>query len=158
MGLNKYGKGDWRSISRYYVITKTPTQVASHAQKYFRRQTSSTPPDRRRPSIHDIQSVNPTTLINEPPVIPFSSSASSSSSSSCGLPINNNPIMLHDHHHHHNSFRINDEQNPNVFNMINSAATFPSSSADHQHHLFTTGQASAASYFLSGNAQYWGWV
>ncbi|PIN09892.1 Zuotin [Handroanthus impetiginosus] len=61
MGLNKYGKGDWRSISRYYVITKTPTQVASHAQKYFRRQTSSTPIDRRRPSIHDIQTVNPTT-------------------------------------------------------------------------------------------------
>src|SRR5262245_28219766 len=60
MGLNKYGKGDWRSISRYYVITKTPTQVASHAQKYFRRQTSSTPVDRRRPSIHDIQTVNPT--------------------------------------------------------------------------------------------------
>ncbi|KAL6521435.1 hypothetical protein OROGR_018004 [Orobanche gracilis] len=59
MGLNKYGKGDWRSISRYYVITKTSTQVASHAQKYFRRQTCSTPIDRRRPSIHDIQTVNP---------------------------------------------------------------------------------------------------
>ncbi|KAL3651858.1 hypothetical protein CASFOL_004860 [Castilleja foliolosa] len=65
MGLNKYGKGDWRSISRYYVITKTPTQVASHAQKYFRRQTSSTPVDRRRPSIHDIQTVNPI-LTNNP--------------------------------------------------------------------------------------------
>ncbi|CAK9139369.1 unnamed protein product [Ilex paraguariensis] len=59
MGLNKYGKGDWRSISRYYVVSKTPTQVASHAQKYFRRQNSSTPLDRRRPSIHDIQTVNP---------------------------------------------------------------------------------------------------
>ncbi|KAI3462281.1 hypothetical protein Pfo_018944 [Paulownia fortunei] len=66
MGLNKYGKGDWRSISRYYVITKTPTQVASHAQKYFRRQTSSTPVDRRRPSIHDIQTVNPTTFTSMP--------------------------------------------------------------------------------------------
>ncbi|XP_057500436.1 transcription factor SRM1-like [Actinidia eriantha] len=60
MGLNKYGKGDWRSISRYYVVTKTPTQVASHAQKFFRRQTSTTPTDRRRPSIHDIQTVNST--------------------------------------------------------------------------------------------------
>ncbi|KAL8550002.1 hypothetical protein ACS0TY_008722 [Phlomoides rotata] len=60
MGLNKYGKGDWRNISRYYVITKTATQVASHAQKYFRRQTSSTPVDRRRPSIHDIHTVTPT--------------------------------------------------------------------------------------------------
>ncbi|KAL2522015.1 transcription factor SRM1-like [Forsythia ovata] len=68
MGLNKYGKGDWRSISRYYVISKTPTQVASHAQKYFRRQNSSTPVDRRRPSIHDIQSVNPTTFPSVPPI------------------------------------------------------------------------------------------
>ncbi|KAG5534466.1 hypothetical protein RHGRI_022560 [Rhododendron griersonianum] len=58
MGLNKYGKGDWRSISRYYVVTKTPTQVASHAQKFFRRQTCTTPTDRRRPSIHDIQTVD----------------------------------------------------------------------------------------------------
>ncbi|KAL8532341.1 hypothetical protein ACS0TY_008803 [Phlomoides rotata] len=55
MGLNKYRKGDWRSISRYYVISKTPTQVASHAQKYFNRQTSSTSVGRRHPSIHDIQ-------------------------------------------------------------------------------------------------------
>ncbi|XP_059670780.1 transcription factor DIVARICATA-like [Cornus florida] len=62
MGLNKYGKGDWRSISRHYVVTKNPTQVASHAQKFFRRQNSSTPRDRRRPSIHDIQSVNSTSL------------------------------------------------------------------------------------------------
>ncbi|KAK6154053.1 hypothetical protein DH2020_013692 [Rehmannia glutinosa] len=67
MGLNKYGKGDWRSISRYYVITKTPTQVASHAQKYFRRLTSSTPVDRRRPSIHDIQTVNPNTFAKSLP-------------------------------------------------------------------------------------------
>lgn len=27
MGLAKYGKGDWRSISRNFVITRTPTQV-----------------------------------------------------------------------------------------------------------------------------------
>jgi SHAQKYF class myb-like DNA-binding protein len=30
MGLAKFGKGDWRSISRNFVITRTPTQVASH--------------------------------------------------------------------------------------------------------------------------------
>ncbi|KAL8550147.1 hypothetical protein ACS0TY_008828 [Phlomoides rotata] len=59
MGLNKYRKGDWRSISRYYVISKTPTQVASHAQKYFNRQTSSTLAGRHRPSIHDIQIGSP---------------------------------------------------------------------------------------------------
>ncbi len=27
MGLAKFGKGDWRSISRNYVISRTPTQV-----------------------------------------------------------------------------------------------------------------------------------
>ncbi|KAE8657600.1 Transcription factor DIVARICATA [Hibiscus syriacus] len=32
MGLMKYGKGEWRNISRNFVISKTPTQVASHAQ------------------------------------------------------------------------------------------------------------------------------
>ena len=33
LGLTKFGKGDWRSISRTYVTSRTPTQVASHAQK-----------------------------------------------------------------------------------------------------------------------------
>ena len=27
MGLSKFGKGDWRSISRNFVISRTPTQV-----------------------------------------------------------------------------------------------------------------------------------
>lgn len=56
LGLEKYGKGDWRSISRNFVVSRTPTQVASHAQKYFIRMTS-TNKDRRRSSIHDITSV-----------------------------------------------------------------------------------------------------
>ncbi|KAF6154274.1 hypothetical protein GIB67_026730 [Kingdonia uniflora] len=37
MGLKKHGKGHWKKISRSFVITRTPTQVASHAQKYFLR-------------------------------------------------------------------------------------------------------------------------
>ncbi|KAI3419954.1 uncharacterized protein J3R85_012886 [Psidium guajava] len=57
LGLEKYGKGDWRSISRNFVETRTPTQVASHAQKYFIRLNSMNK-DRRRSSIHDITSVN----------------------------------------------------------------------------------------------------
>ncbi|KAL2898764.1 Transcription factor DIVARICATA [Bienertia sinuspersici] len=57
MGLKKYGKGDWRNISRNFVVTRTPTQVASHAQKYFIRQLSGGK-DKRRASIHDITTVN----------------------------------------------------------------------------------------------------
>ncbi|KAL3518086.1 hypothetical protein ACH5RR_020675 [Cinchona calisaya] len=57
MGLKKYGKGDWRNISRNFVVTRTATQVASHAQKYFIRQLSGGK-DKRRASIHDITTVN----------------------------------------------------------------------------------------------------
>ncbi|GMI69726.1 hypothetical protein like AT3G11280 [Hibiscus trionum] len=57
MGLMKYGKGDWRNISRKFVISKTPTQVASHAQKYYQRQLSGGK-DKKRPSIHDITTLN----------------------------------------------------------------------------------------------------
>lgn len=56
LGLEKYGKGDWRSISRNFVVTRNPTQVASHAQKFFIRLNSGNK-DRRRSSIHDITTV-----------------------------------------------------------------------------------------------------
>jgi SHAQKYF class myb-like DNA-binding protein len=57
LGLTKFGKGDWRSISRNFVTSRTPTQVASHAQKYFIR-LNSINKDKRRSSIHDITNVN----------------------------------------------------------------------------------------------------
>ncbi|EOA21380.1 hypothetical protein CARUB_v10001741mg [Capsella rubella] len=57
MGLKKYGKGDWRNIAKNFVTTRTPTQVASHAQKYFLRQLTDCK-DKRRSSIHDITTVN----------------------------------------------------------------------------------------------------
>lgn len=51
--MAKFGKGDWRSISRAFVVSRTPTQVASHAQKYFIRLNSSSKKGRTRTSIHD---------------------------------------------------------------------------------------------------------
>ncbi|KGN45584.1 transcription factor MYBS3 [Cucumis sativus] len=53
VGLQKLGKGDWRGISRNFVITRTPTQVASHAQKYFIRQSNATR-RKRRSSLFDM--------------------------------------------------------------------------------------------------------
>ncbi|XP_030440010.1 transcription factor DIVARICATA [Syzygium oleosum] len=62
LGLQTYGKGDWRSISRHFVHTRTPTQVASHAQKFYMRQMSLGKKERKRTSIHDI------TTVDTPPV------------------------------------------------------------------------------------------
>lgn len=53
LGLRKLGKGDWRGISRNFVITRTPTQVASHAQKFFIRQSNMTR-RKRRSSLFDM--------------------------------------------------------------------------------------------------------
>ncbi|KAK3219968.1 hypothetical protein Dsin_013938 [Dipteronia sinensis] len=53
IGLQKLGKGDWRGIARNYVISRTPTQVASHAQKYFIRQSNATR-RKRRSSLFDM--------------------------------------------------------------------------------------------------------
>ncbi|CAM8892088.1 unnamed protein product [Rhodiola kirilowii] len=57
-GLEKIGKGNWREISRYHVQTKSPQQVASHAQKYYLRLDQKTNKNntttRMRRSIHDI--------------------------------------------------------------------------------------------------------
>ncbi|KAK3026422.1 hypothetical protein RJ639_041434 [Escallonia herrerae] len=53
VGLKKLGKGDWRGISKQYVPTWTPTQVASHAQKYFIRM-AATERKKRRSSLFDM--------------------------------------------------------------------------------------------------------
>ncbi|XP_058104377.1 transcription factor MYBS3-like isoform X2 [Magnolia sinica] len=58
LGLQKLGKGDWRGISRNFVVSRTPTQVASHAQKYFIRQTNVTR-RKRRSSLFDMSADTP---------------------------------------------------------------------------------------------------
>lgn len=68
LGLNKLGKGDWRGISRNYVVSRTPTQVASHAQKYFIRQTNVNR-RKRRSSLFDM-------VIEDPGDQPLSRSSS----------------------------------------------------------------------------------
>ena len=56
VGLQKCGKGNWKQIAREFVVTKTQTQVASHAQKYHNRQNLSQggKNNKKRASIHDI--------------------------------------------------------------------------------------------------------
>ncbi|CAL9148023.1 unnamed protein product [Musa hybrid cultivar] len=53
MGLQKLGKGDWRGIARNFVVSRTPTQVASHAQKYFIRRSNASR-RKRHSSLFDI--------------------------------------------------------------------------------------------------------
>ncbi|PSR98788.1 Transcription factor DIVARICATA like [Actinidia chinensis var. chinensis] len=62
LGLQTYGRGDWRSISRNAVVTRMPAQVASHTQKYYLRQNST---NETRKSIHNI-----TTTVDTRPIPP----------------------------------------------------------------------------------------
>ncbi|XAR50682.1 hypothetical protein NMG60_11005076 [Bertholletia excelsa] len=65
LGLQKLGKGDWRGISRNFVTTRTPTQVASHAQKYFIRQCNATRRKRRSSLFDMVPEMGP-----DPPTVP----------------------------------------------------------------------------------------
>ncbi|XLU74040.1 hypothetical protein S245_033093, partial [Arachis hypogaea] len=60
-GVEKYGKGKWKRISREFVPSKTPKQVASHAQKYFLKQQEQSEENtnkRRCNNIHDMNNAS----------------------------------------------------------------------------------------------------
>ncbi|XP_057469858.1 probable transcription factor At5g61620 [Actinidia eriantha] len=68
-GLEKLGKGDWRGIAKKFVPSRTPTQVASHAQKYFIR-LASTSKKKRRSSLFDMSFAEPE-IPHSPPQEPL---------------------------------------------------------------------------------------
>jgi SHAQKYF class myb-like DNA-binding protein len=53
LGLEIYGKGQWTKIAKKLVLTRNGTQVASHAQKYFKR--LEPPKSKRRASVFDVR-------------------------------------------------------------------------------------------------------
>uniref|UniRef100_A0A0A8Z2S6 HTH myb-type domain-containing protein n=1 Tax=Arundo donax TaxID=35708 RepID=A0A0A8Z2S6_ARUDO len=53
-GLEKYGKGKWKTMASEHLRTKSASQIASHHQKYRNRTEQRKRNDCKRGSIHDI--------------------------------------------------------------------------------------------------------
>ncbi|KAK4765370.1 hypothetical protein SAY86_026460 [Trapa natans] len=67
IGLQRLGKGEWRGIARDYVTSRTPAQVASHAQKYYLRRSNANR-RKRRTSLFDMAAgleINPRAVREE---------------------------------------------------------------------------------------------
>ncbi|KAF9618707.1 hypothetical protein IFM89_002402 [Coptis chinensis] len=60
LGLKECRKGNWKGIARFYVRSKNALQVASHAQKYYKRRDNPGNFSGRRKSILDIHDADDT--------------------------------------------------------------------------------------------------
>ncbi|KAI9124662.1 hypothetical protein K1719_004584 [Acacia pycnantha] len=58
LGVKKYGWGHWKNVSKYAVMTRDASQVASHAQKFYIRQKERETREHARGNIHDITLAN----------------------------------------------------------------------------------------------------
>ncbi|XP_045813913.1 myb-like protein J [Trifolium pratense] len=66
-GLNKHGRARWKDISKDFLPRRTPTQIASHAQKYFKHLKEVAGKERKkRRSIHDVTVDNNVTVASHP--------------------------------------------------------------------------------------------
>lgn len=115
IGLDKLGKGDWRGISRNYVTTRTPTQVASHAQKYFLRQASINK-KKRRSSLFDMVGSSNNMVVKSSPL----NSSNFKPSDDYPTPNCSQPLI---------QTSVSDNPKPDECSQIAS-----SSSASHHHH------------------------
>lgn len=106
LGLKKYGKGDWRNISRNFVVSRTPTQVASHAQKYFIRISSGGSKEKRRSSIHDITTVNLPDTPSSPSQMQSNSSVDSNQHNEAASVFNPSVQFIHQPHYGVDAYRM----------------------------------------------------
>lgn len=63
-------QGQWKQISRYYVPSRTPTQVASHAQKHFLRQSGAQKRRSRFSAVEEAAMAAAVSLPAPPPLMP----------------------------------------------------------------------------------------
>lgn len=98
IGLQKLGKGDWRGIARDFVTTRSPTQVASHAQKYYIRQGNAGRRKRRsslfdmNPDMATADQPSPQEETCLPPLVRANDDTNSTTSTSIGLDLERTPM------------------------------------------------------------------
>ncbi|OIW08836.1 hypothetical protein TanjilG_16417 [Lupinus angustifolius] len=154
-GIKQYGRGNWKKISQNCLKSRTPSQIASHAQKYFLRQSSVV---RKRKSIHDgtleiVQASSPRNLVTM-------QQGQEDLSSHRHLNLNlNHPVIMpmqqdsthHDHnqnhsfktsppqdstHHDHNQNHSFKTSPPQDSTHENHSVTWPFNPSKHQNHLY----------------------